>query len=55
MFVDPDECIDCGACTAECPVDAIYFETDVPAVHAGDVARNAKFFADLRALKTVGS
>ena len=51
MFVDPDECIDCGACTAECPVDAIYLDTDVPSAYAGDVARNAKFFADLRALK----
>jgi ferredoxin len=23
-----DECISCGACTAECPVDAIYDGTD---------------------------
>ena len=44
MFIDPDPCIDCGACVAECPADAIYLDTDVPAEHAGDVARNAAFF-----------
>ncbi len=30
LFIHPDECIDCGACLPECPVDAIYFEEDVP-------------------------
>jgi hypothetical protein len=44
MFIDPDECIDCGACMAECPVAAIYLDDDVPAEHRGDIARNAKFF-----------
>jgi NAD-dependent dihydropyrimidine dehydrogenase PreA subunit len=44
MFVDPDECIDCGACIAECPVDAIYLDDDVPAEHRDDVERNAAFF-----------
>ena len=24
LFIDPDICIDCGACLPECPVDAIY-------------------------------
>jgi ferredoxin len=52
MFVDPDHCIDCGACTAECPADAIYYEADVPIAHHEDIARNAKFFADLHAVKT---
>jgi len=51
MFIDPDECTDCGACVAQCPVDAIYLDTDVPAAHQQDVARNADFFADLRALR----
>ncbi len=27
----PDECIDCAVCVAECPVNAIYAEEDVPA------------------------
>jgi ferredoxin len=44
MFVDPDECIDCGACIAECPAEAIYLDADVPAQYQGDIARNAEFF-----------
>lgn len=44
MYVDPDECIDCGACVAECPVAAIYLDDDVPAEHREDIERNAKFF-----------
>ncbi len=31
FFIDPDECIDCGACEPECPVTAIFPEEDVPA------------------------
>ena len=30
LIIDPDECIDCGACITECPVSAIYYEDDVP-------------------------
>ena len=30
VFIDPIECIDCGACVPECPVEAIYYEGDVP-------------------------
>ena len=44
MFVDPDECIDCGACVAECPVAAIYLDDDVPTEHRDDIKRNAEFF-----------
>jgi NAD-dependent dihydropyrimidine dehydrogenase PreA subunit len=29
-FIDPDECIDCGACEPACPVDAIFEEGAVP-------------------------
>ncbi len=31
LVIDPDECIDCTLCVAECPVEAIYAEDDVPA------------------------
>jgi ferredoxin len=44
MFIDPDECIDCGACLQECPVAAIYLDDDVPVEHRDDIARNADFF-----------
>ena len=30
LYIDPVECIDCGACVPECPVEAIYDETQVP-------------------------
>lgn len=44
MFIDPDPCIDCGACLDECPVAAIYPDDEVPPEHQGDIARNAAFF-----------
>lgn len=30
LVIDPEECIDCGACVPECPVEAIFEEDDVP-------------------------
>ena len=30
LVIDPEECIDCQLCVAECPVNAIYAEDDVP-------------------------
>lgn len=30
LVIDPEECIDCAVCVAECPVEAIYAEEDVP-------------------------
>jgi ferredoxin len=30
LFIHPDDCIDCGACQPECPVEAIFLEEDVP-------------------------
>ena len=31
LVIHPDECIDCGACEAECPVEAIRPDVDLPA------------------------
>ncbi len=31
LFIDPNECIDCGACEPECPVNAIFPEESLPA------------------------
>lgn len=28
LVIQPDECIDCGVCEPECPVDAIIADTD---------------------------
>ncbi|MCP2505183.1 MAG: ferredoxin family protein [Candidatus Poseidoniaceae archaeon] len=41
MVIDPDECIDCGACIPECPVDAIFADTDVPDSEEYWIDRNA--------------
>jgi ferredoxin len=30
LVIDPEECIDCGACEPECPVEAIYPEDALP-------------------------
>ena len=30
LVIDPDDCIDCGACEPECPVEAIYPENALP-------------------------
>ena len=30
LYIHPDECIDCGACVPECPVEAIYDEAELP-------------------------
>ena len=31
LVINPDECIDCGLCEPECPVDAIFAEDELPA------------------------
>jgi NAD-dependent dihydropyrimidine dehydrogenase PreA subunit len=33
-YIDPDTCIDCGACVPECPYSAIFPEDEVPASYA---------------------
>jgi len=42
LVIDPDECIDCTLCVAECPVEAIYAEDDVPAEQQAFIAINAE-------------
>jgi ferredoxin len=43
-FIDPDECIDCGVCVPECPVDAIFPEEEVPEKWEPFIARNREYF-----------
>ncbi len=42
VYIDPDECIDCGACVPECPTEAIFYEDDVPDQWKGFIEINAK-------------
>lgn len=44
LYIDPDECIDCGACEPECPVEAIFAEEDVPDDQDRFVEINTKYF-----------
>ena len=46
LFINPDVCIDCGACLPECPVGAIYPD-EKEATHFGDlesVYKNYNFY-----------
>ena len=42
LVIDPEECIDCTLCVAECPVEAIFAEDDVPAEQREFIALNAE-------------
>jgi ferredoxin len=42
LVIDPDECIDCTLCVAECPADAIFAEDDVPADQQDFIELNAE-------------
>ena len=46
LVIDPDVCIDCIACVAECPVSAIYVDSDVPANQRKFQALNAELARD---------
>jgi NAD-dependent dihydropyrimidine dehydrogenase PreA subunit len=46
LYIDPDECIDCGACEPECPVEAIFVEEDVPDEWKGYTEVNYQWFND---------
>jgi NAD-dependent dihydropyrimidine dehydrogenase PreA subunit len=47
LYIQPDECIDCGACEPVCPVEAIYYEDDLPADLVPYLADNAAFFSEV--------
>ena len=40
VVIHPEDCIDCTACVAECPVEAIYAEADLPAEFQDNVEGN---------------
>ncbi|MGO1315444.1 MAG: ferredoxin [Cellulomonadaceae bacterium] len=47
LYIHPDECVDCGACEPVCPVEAIYYEDDVPEEWSDYYRANVEFFDDL--------
>jgi ferredoxin len=42
VVIHPEDCIDCTACVAECPVEAIYAEEAVPSEFQANVAYNSE-------------
>ncbi|HET7658220.1 MAG TPA: ferredoxin family protein [Bacillales bacterium] len=44
FYIDPSVCIDCGACEAVCPVEAIYPEDEVPEDEQEFIQLNRDFF-----------
>ncbi|MET9497762.1 ferredoxin [Streptomyces sp. NPDC006552] len=30
LYIHPEECVDCGACEPVCPVEAVFYEDDLP-------------------------
>lgn len=45
-YIDPDVCIDCGACEAACPVAAIFHEDEVPEEEMSFIEKNRQFFEE---------
>jgi ferredoxin len=51
LYIDPNECIDCGACEPACPVTAIFAEDDVPDDQKGFTEVNALWYTDKAAAR----
>ncbi len=51
LFIDQDECIDCGACEPVCPVTAIFAEDDVPDSQKEYTEMDAKWYKDPEAVR----
>ncbi|HEU5416777.1 MAG TPA: ferredoxin [Streptosporangiaceae bacterium] len=47
LYIHPDECVDCGACEPVCPVEAIFYEDDVPDQWKDYYKVNVEFFSEL--------
>jgi ferredoxin len=44
LYIDPVECIDCGACLPVCPVSAIFVDAELPADQSEFREKNADYF-----------
>ena len=49
LYINPDECIDCGACEPACPFTAIFEESAVPEKWRSFIHINADFFKTVNA------
>jgi ferredoxin len=48
LYIDAEHCIDCEACMLECPVEAIFPDTNVPAPWTEFIALNVERVAALQ-------
>lgn len=46
-YIQPDECVDCGACEPVCPVEAVFYSDDLPEHWSAFTGINAGFFASI--------
>jgi ferredoxin len=46
LVIDPDTCMDCGACVPACPVNAIFADADVPTEMQQYIGLNAELAKD---------
>jgi ferredoxin len=44
LYIDPETCIDCGACEPVCPVTAIFPQEELPEKWTSFVAINAQYY-----------
>lgn len=44
LYIDPNECIDCAACEAECPVQAIFPDDELPEKWRAYIRINEEYF-----------
>ena len=51
LYIDPNECIDCGACEPECPVNAIFPEESLPPEWANYAAIDMVWYTDKAAAR----
>ncbi|OGQ78094.1 MAG: 4Fe-4S ferredoxin [Deltaproteobacteria bacterium RIFCSPLOWO2_12_FULL_60_19] len=44
LYIEPEDCIDCGACVPACPVEAIFAESELPDKWRNFARINADYF-----------
>lgn len=44
LFIDPEACIDCGACIPVCPTNSIFILEELPADKADFAGKNAAYY-----------
>ena len=51
LYIEPDDCIDCGACEPACPYNAIFADSDLPADQAIYLDLERLYFQDREAAR----